>query len=330
MPPLVGDNVIAIRWCFDRAGTATFYAARRQNGFAGRADRIQKCAETISKRRPYVANLILTPGHYTLNSVTGLLSGMGLSFTGVETNGVMTFSYDTVNFQTDSVVAIQGSVPVAFVATGNINVSGSIHSDGTGFAGGSPPAPGGGGGNGAGPGGGKWGGELNCGGGGGYGGAGGNGTGGAGGAPYFNIYQPLQNGSGGGASGTYPGANAGGGSGGGAIAFKAAGQVTIDGLVTVVGATGGQSASGGGGGSGGSLVISGQFVDIKASSINASGGAGGSGAYGGPGGGGGVVYVITPNTEFSIPMLNAAGGPGGTGATPGAYGKNGLVLVQIL
>src|SRR5688572_10142895 len=263
--------------------------------------------------------LFLSPGSYVVDSSTGAFVGNGFDFKGQTSSGTLVFSFQSIIVYAGAAIVIQGSTPVSFEAAGDLVMNGAIHSDGNGYPGGSAPSPSGGSGKGGGPGGGQWSGSggLGAGGGGGYVGGGGPGgtiegySPGAGGISYFNLNQPLQNGSGGAAFGTSPGAGANGGNGGGAVRLKAGNQLSIGGIISAGGYGGGSSASGGGGGSGGSIVLSGAQIAVTGS-LSATGGAGGQGAIGGGGGGGGLIAVLVSGHSFSFAAFDVSGGPGGS------------------
>jgi hypothetical protein len=144
--------------------------------------------------------------------------------------------------------------------------------------------------------------------GGGYGGTGGSSSSGAaGGSTYGSNSQPIDRGSGGGLGGTSgPGSE-----GGGAIRLAVAGQLTVDGRLSVNGNDGLQDDSGGG--SGGSLWISANNL-TGAGTIAANGGAGE--LFGGGGGGGGRIAIYSPNNTFSGQTTVT----GGNGASSGSAG----------
>jgi len=270
--------------------------------------------------------LVLPAGNYELDSTKAYLSGPGVAFQGRVAPGMAIMAANLINIQAGATIVIRGSTPVSFEGN-DVTIEGKIVSDGNGFPGAAPPYPGRGPGNGAGPGGGNWG-QNGGGGGAGYGGKGGAGgsiggsAGGAGGKDYHDFQKHLQNGSGGAAFGTSPGAGAGGGNGGGAVQVVASGVLLMmAGSISVAGTGGGQSACGGGGASGGSIVLQGQAVKGRPV-LNVSGGPGGPGAVGGGGGAGGVIMVITAHQGFRIDGFNVSGGAGGSSA-PGGQGQPG-------
>src|SRR4051812_34618388 len=163
--------------------------------------------------------LVLPPGNYEINTATAQLTGPGVSVQGKIASGLVTFSATQINIEAGANVVVRGTTPVSLEG-GDVIINGKIVSDGNGFPGAAPPRPGAGEGNGAGPGGGHWSQSAGAGGGGngGKGGAGGSiggRPGGAGGKNYHDFKNCLQNGSGGAAFGTSPGAGAHGGNGGG-------------------------------------------------------------------------------------------------------------------
>jgi hypothetical protein len=228
-------------------------------------------------------NLVLPAGNYEINTSTGDLTGPGVSVRGQIISGQVIFRFAQINIQAGANIAVRGATPVSLEGT-DVTISGKIISDGNGFPGAAPPRPGAGGGNGAGPGGGGWS-QAGGGGGAGYGGKGGNGgsiggqPGGSGGKNYHDFKNCLQNGSGGAAFGTTPGAGAHGGNGGGAVQVTAANSLVMSGTISVAGTNGGESACGGGAGSGGSIVLHGAVVK-GAPVLNASGGQGQPGEKG--------------------------------------------------
>ncbi len=147
------------------------------------------------------------------------------------------------------------------------------------------------------------------GGGGGHGGAGGNGLHGSGGTSYGSLYQPVLFGSGGADD-----AN-GAASGGGAIILVVENAITVNGILSVDGASNSavSSSGSGGGGSGGSIWVT-------ADTLNGSGvvsADGGNSTNGGGGAGGRIaVYAETVDPNLSLSVMGGAGGdPGDLGTT---------------
>jgi hypothetical protein len=143
-----------------------------------------------------------------------------------------------------------------------------------------------------------------CAGGGAYGGAGGAGTSVAGGTPYGSAAQPVELGSGGGASSTTPGKR-----GGGRTKLSVGGVLTVNGEISADGEP--YNGTGGGGGSGGSIWITAANVS-GSGTIHANGRGYSNCANGGGGGGRIAVY----GCGLNIPLANLAS----HGATNGAEG----------
>lgn len=134
----------------------------------------------------------------------------------------------------------------------------------------------------------------------------------------------------------------GGGSGNaGSVYQHIAGDIYIDGTVTVdlgggnggaggdgtVGGAGGNGGAGGVGGHGGSNApgLGGQGGSGGHGGDGGAGGVGGSGGRGGSGGNGGTFEVLTGNVELqSGAYLNLSGGDGGQGGIGGSGGVGGL------
>jgi len=142
-----------------------------------------------------------------------------------------------------------------------------------------------------------------------------------------------------------------GGKGGGVIIVRAAGPISLTGVINAAGSAGGDSTgsgegtnqylliSGAGGGSGGRVLLhSATSISIGGSStINVSGGNGGSGyctanvnttykANGGGGGGGGQISVWAPTVtgyDVAASSWNIAGGSAGGSSGTGSNVLNG-------
>ena len=199
----------------------------------------------------------------------------------------------------------------------NLSVAGNVEVD----AGGAIQANGNGYGGSTGPGAGRTAGSPADGSGAGYGGIGGMSSSNAiGGTTYGSFLQPINLGSGGGAS--YAGV---GGAGGGAIQIAAGGTFLINGAISADGANGTNSRSGGG--SGGSIWIT-AYIVSGSGVIRVQGGAG-EPTHGG-GGGGGRIAIQSDMNSFTG-LLAAYGGSGARiGAAGTVYtqltGQNGLLV----
>ena len=250
-----------------------------------------------------LGTVTLGAGSWTLNTNNATITGPS-NYTGTidqaaGEDGVAVFSFGSLSVSSGATITVTGSLPVAFLASGNLTFGGVLNADGANayptnyetLAGGSVAGGFGGGIGqweytlggyeygyaGSGYGGGGYG---NGGGGGGFGGSGG--AGGYydvyGGAPYGNILTKLVGGSGGGGGSTASNCSYGGsgGGGGGCVELGALGTVSITGQVMVAGGNGIGYATGGGGGSGGGVLIHGSSVSISGT-IYANGGSGGNG-----------------------------------------------------
>lgn len=293
--------------------------------------------------------------NYTLNTDTQTLTGTGVNVTGVLSNNVAVFDFDSVSIAAGSTITATGSYPVAILSRGTFTVEGTINGNGATPSAGSESAvaggPGGYGGGqfttaqgaGLGPGGGGAvsGGVAGTnygGGGGGFGGAGGQGgdSGGAGGTTYGNLLNQLQGGSGG-ASGTTPSGTSlatTGGGGGGAMEFVAVTSITVDsgGVIEANGGYGGAAGSGSsGGGSGGGILMKAPTVTNDGTvSVDGGLGPGGGCCGGGGGGGGGILDVLYSQSQTGTGSYLANGGTGGTSGTgtAGQPGSSGIVNIQ--
>ncbi len=286
------------------------------------------------------------PGAYSFDTNTFLgaprlnLSGGGF-ISGVFSNGVAVFTFDSINITADITVAISGhnsgnnAVPLALLSRSNILIASNLNLDAQGsFAGaggylgagqGSINQPGSGPGGGSAPGGG-----------GGFGGAGGNSPNATGGKAYGDLATLLQGGSGG-ANGNNSASIYGGG-GGGAIEIGANGNIVIKSQISASGAGGTADyiSVSGGGGSGGGILIHGNSVSLDGPSAQllARGGDGGSikapFTAGGGGGGGGRILIATGNGGFLnkgglLDVSPGSGGSGSFGAANGSQGGNGEI-----
>jgi hypothetical protein len=134
----------------------------------------------------------------------------------------------------------------------------------------------------------------------------------SGGLPYGSAFAPTDLGSGG---GSWPWYGSHGGSGGGAITLNVSGTLTVKGIITANGSSGGGSY--GGGGSGGSIYVA--TTNLTGSgSFTANGGV--STGNGGAGGGGRIA-VYYENSDFS----GKADAKGGTARSDEMVGKDGTV-----
>jgi len=282
-------------------------------------------------------------GTYTFNT-TGpnpTLSGTGgTTLTGVVSNGIAVFDFNSITVGSGQTFVGEGALPLALLSRSDITINGTIDVsapggfDFHGGPGGFDGASSGPGAGGFGPGGGGAGGftfisvpqppygpTINYGlfGGGGGGGFGGSGNagmpvsvpgggvgGGSGGRAYADLLGQLQGGSGGGI-----GLNSPGGGGGGAIELGAVGNISVKGSVLANGGSaisGGLDTGGGGGGAGGGILLHGEGVTLSGllSAIGGSGGSGGS-----------------DDRDFPNVAVWGAGGNGGGGQVvidPGAGG----------
>jgi hypothetical protein len=258
---------------------------------------------------------------------------------------VAIFSFKSLKIAAGAQVTVlsnsAGSFPVAFVASNDIDLEGSIDVQGTcmpgspvagGYSGGAAAMTtgGDGGGNGKGKGGGSNATGGGGGGGGAYGEAGGKGgdiggaggnIGGAGGTLQgdLTVNDPfLFGGAGGGAGGAVNGAATGGagGSGGGFVQLVSNQQIVL-GPSSVINASGCHGATGtadkigaGGGGAGGGILIEARTLQVNAGTILlANGGAGGGGGNGSSG-----------EDGHSDDTDAASGGGGGSHGTDGGDG----------
>jgi hypothetical protein len=251
--------------------------------------------------------------------------------TGVVYNGIAVFDFSTIKVDSDQVFVGTGTLPLALLSRGDINLNGTIDVSAPPAVNNNFPSPGGPGGfdSAHGPGAGASGFPTNNGGfvapgGGGFGGAGGNGglvtvgpngnpivtfAGGApGGSSYGNLGILLQGGSGGGNIFNRAGLFFGGG-GGGAIEVGAVGGITIAGSILANGGSGMSAASGG---SGGGIFLHGDSVAL--SGVLSAEGGGNPNFDGGGGGGGGRVDILTGPGGFTgnVGGINVSGGAGGT------------------
>ncbi|MFQ5493024.1 MAG: LamG-like jellyroll fold domain-containing protein [Candidatus Dojkabacteria bacterium] len=186
-----------------------------------------------------------------------------------------------------------------------IDSGGIISADGRGFGSESGPGPGAFG--------------DREGGGGGHGGYGGQRVG-AGGAPYDDIKQPTQLGSGGGRGGGLVGQKTSGATGAGAIKLIVAGTATIDGTITAIGNNGTTNAHGAqsGGGAGGSIWLETDILTTTAGTplITVNGGNGYSDA--GAGAGGRVAVYVHTTDDLNIDTSTVVEARSGNGTYGGA------------
>lgn len=170
----------------------------------------------------------------------------------------------------------------------------------------------------------------------------GAGSAGSGGGSYSYIVSPLGSG---GASGGIPASAGGnsdvgiagaGGQGGGSLIIESAGQITITGSISAIGAagsiysvnTGTPNISGSGGGSGGLILLKSATGVIVSGTLDVRGGNGGAAigtnqAGGGSGAGGQIVLISPANNTTSSTMLLAGGTPGTNSGTPNGGGGAG-------
>jgi hypothetical protein len=292
-------------------------------------------------------------GQYTINTsgTPTLTEPNGTTLTGVVSNGIAVFDFDSIGSIGQSFVAT-GSLPLALLSRTDALIVGPIDVSGQAFG---TPGPGGGNGGpmpGGGPGAGGPGQVVpgigvTGGGGGGFIGPGGAGAsvngvpGGPGGAPYGDLVRQLQGGSGGGG-----GVGISGGGGGGAIEIGAVGTLFQLGNISANGGSGVSSSGvgfGGGGGSGGGIFLHADSVVLD-STLSAAGGNGGPGgifpgpgnlpiAAGGGGGGGEVTILFGAGgfaEEGSFASIDVAGGAGGAsfeGSGDGSPGGAGVINI---
>lgn len=231
---------------------------------------------------------------------------------------VLFVAHDVSIVANASLTVVEGSLPVIFLATGNVVIDGSLIVAANaalpreGLAGGADgpidEATDGGG-----PGGGGASDEaLHAGaGGGGYCGAGGAGGADAtnGGATYGGAdLIPLVGGSSGGT-----GRGGAGGAGGGALQIVAGGWITIGGTGVIQAGGGGGGAGGGGGGSGGSVLLEAEVVSLSGT-VAANGGGGGANDPGDGREGRNGSADSTPAPGGFLPPPEGPRNSGGTGA----------------
>ncbi|WP_321365275.1 hypothetical protein [uncultured Desulfuromusa sp.] len=269
------------------------------------------------------ALMVSIDGETTSVSVGGVVVGSALP---LDEDGV--FHFTTVTVESGATLTFinnEANTPVTMLATGDVNIVGTISVDGKNGSGrdGGQPGPGGytggmggqpkyAGKRGYGPGGGGVGARLatsyigitGIGAGGGFGSVGSNGYsfpdyGGAGGQVYGNVRCfPLMGGSGGGGGSATTGyAGGGGGGGAGALLIAADGDLTLTGLIR---ANGGSGAYG-------------LYYDSS-----------GNDYYGGGGGGGaGGAIRLLANSILGTGRLQAIGGTGGRGGASTSTARGG-------
>lgn len=189
-------------------------------------------------------------------------------------------------------------------STGNIDVTGTISTNGKGYSGGGTGSSGSGTGGGAG--------NTTHGGGGGYGASGGtSSTGSAGGSSYGSALLPVDLGSGGG-GGSGGGT---GGAGGGAVQLESGATITISGTISSNGSNGASGCcNGGGGGAGGSALL---IADVIAGNGTVTANGGGNPTHTGAGcGAGGRIGRHYRSNTFSG-TLTALKGTSCTSGTDG-------------
>ncbi|AKF05827.1 hypothetical protein [Sandaracinus amylolyticus] len=249
--------------------------------------------------------------------------------------------------ESGATLSVVGNLPLAILATGDVEIRGTLDASAAlerpGPGGGAGGRPGAIDGSGWGPGrggtrmgsfddGGGGGGGL-C-GSGGAGGAGGDAAGGAAGpATDAQLLVPLRGGSGGGlglgATGGGPGATGTfglGGGGGGGVQISALGRIRVEGAILVGGGGGragrsveaGNWGAGGGGGSGGGILLEAPEVAFEGSgTLGATGGGGGGSASAGTSGGDGedgrVSLTSASGGASGGPEYGASGGDSGGG-----------------
>lgn len=267
--------------------------------------------ETSPNFRPIITSLV----DYTLTNQT-------VSLEGTYNFGNFVMTNSTINVGTGGLTIYANNISID--STSKINASGMGYpgGSGTGAGGRADNEPGSGGA--------------------GYGGAGGRGGGAAGGAG-GGVYgtqsgTDLDKGSGGGDHYSYGNLTRPGGVGGGLIYLNSPivtirGQILADGN-NGTGASGSPSSVGGsGGGSGGGILIYGDSVDIRNTTISANGGIGGPGGayvWGGGGGGGGRVKIFYNTLQNSGTVITVNGGGGGSGGSAGSQpGSIGSVTYLI-
>lgn len=248
---------------------------------------------------------LLVGSTYTINSMTGTLTGASLNLAGTYRGSKLVFAFDSLTVPAATNIVINGRKPVALISSGHLDFDGNLIYVGNPGSGGGASIPGTGGsgaGSGGGgviapsagfnPGGGIGGGTSSS-----RGGSFGGNGGGTSNATYGNLLLHLEGGSGG--SGAYspgPSGASGGGAGGGAIELGSLQTLRLGfgTVITVDGGSGSVGSNFGGGGSGGGVLLHGSTVNIAASSVVR--------ARGGPGqsvGGGGRIAVQSVNTPVT-------------------------------
>lgn len=236
-------------------------------------------------------------------------------FTGVISNGIAVFDFNSVLLDPGSTMTATGSLPLAILSRFSAIFNGSVDVGGVGTTGG----PGGGFasvfGSGGGPGRGAGTGD-----GGGFGGQGGYGESSNvhAGHPYGSPTSAFLGGSAGG------GIDQPAGGGGGALEVSALGDISIGGSGIrndgAAGSGGPQSLSGGGG-SGGETFLATPGQITLTGRLSVDGGAGGSGFLGGGGGGGGRIIAESAGFLSQGPaVVSEAGGAAGSSMVSGNTG----------
>lgn len=309
---------------------------------------LTRCARVVPSN---VASRLLTSGTMdfgggalpTLDTSSCGLLGIGGVEMLADGSEVCVVAFRNVTIPAGMTFRATGSRPVVLLASGDIDIAGTLDVS----AYGQTPGPGGGHGgdstraDGTGDaaghggahvgtyadGGGGGGGMCGAGAAGGMGGAAAGGSGGVAAAAATEL-SPLSGGSGGGRGGNSPTWGF-GGAGGGALQLTAAGSITITGTI-LAGGGGGMggptgpmcttnAASGGGGGSGGAILIEATTISVAGASFVAAGGGGGGGASaclvgesaGGDGQDGADAVSTAIGGVSGGPTFGAAGGDGG-------------------
>jgi PEP-CTERM motif len=298
---------------------------------------------------------LTAPGTYVVTMAgpnPTLLAGPNV-YTGVVSNGVAVFDFDSVSIGGGVTLLATGgfgSLPIALLSRSSENISGSINVSALGLTQGAGASNtgvggrsmfGGGGSSGAG--------------GGGFGGAGGQGAdydgdgfakGGMGGAATANLQSVLQGGSSGGSVPSGPQPGHGPGAGGGAIELGAIQSINLaSGIIQANGSSAiygsfNQGGGGGGGGSGGGIFIHASNISLVGAALEVAGGSGsplitpgGPGYEEASGGGGGGEILIEYSSTFS--SLNGAvitnGGQAGSTISNAANGSDGIYsLIRVV
>lgn len=278
-------------------------------------------------------------------AVSGADTAYNLTRVITQTDGtsqaVLFVAHDVDIVANSTLTVVTGSLPVIFLATGNVTIDGSLvvaanaalPQDGlaSGFDGPSEETTAG-----SGPGGGGAADEATHVGAGGGGHCGAGGAGGPdasnGGATYGSATLiPLEGGSSGGSGRGGPG-----GAGGGAVQIAAGGWITVSGTGLIHAGGGGGGVGGGGGGAGGSILLEAEVVAINGT-VAANGGGGGANDPGDDQAGRNATPDSTPAPGGNIPAPEGPRNSGGAGAAgpdvdgaPGSYlGPAGGAMLDI-